>query len=116
MHPLSRRNPREESMAGRRALCVGINEFEHLPASNWLNGCVNDAEDFAAFLQKSLDFADSDITVLSDAQARKAAVRGGRKRMAAGGGGGESALGVFPSPSRGPRALDVRGTGPNRAD
>ena len=28
----------------RRALCVGINEFESLPQTSWLNGCVNDAE------------------------------------------------------------------------
>ena len=35
-----------------KALCVGINEFAHLPQASWLNGCVNDADDMAAMLRK----------------------------------------------------------------
>ena len=35
----------------RRALCVGINEFESLPQSSWLSGCVNDANDIAEALR-----------------------------------------------------------------
>ncbi len=59
-----------------KALCVGINTFKNLPTTNWLNGCVNDAEDVAAMLTGSYAFADTDVTVLTDAQATKAAVMG----------------------------------------
>lgn len=103
-------------MAGRRALCVGINEFEHLPASSWLNGCVNDAEDFAAFLQKTLDFADSDITVLSDAQATKAAVVGELESMVTQAERGELDHLVFSYSSHGTQVPDVNGDEPDRAD
>jgi hypothetical protein len=92
-------------MAGRRALCVGINEFEHLPASSWLNGCVNDAEDFAAFLQKTLDFADSDITVLSDAQATKTAVVGELEAWSHKRRGASSIIWCSPTPATGRRCL-----------
>ena len=56
-----------------RALCVGINEFETLPQSSWLNGCVNDADDIAATLKKS-GFTSRNITVLHDAEATKDAI------------------------------------------
>ena len=36
----------------KRALCVGINQFAHLPMASWLNGCVNDANDMAAMLRR----------------------------------------------------------------
>lgn len=58
----------------KRALCVGINEFAHLPTSSWLNGCVNDAHDLAAWLKTRDGFAANDITVLADADATKTAV------------------------------------------
>ncbi|WP_417215428.1 caspase family protein [Arthrobacter sp.] len=64
------------SSAGRLALCVGLNEFAHLPQSNWLNGCVNDAEEFAALLASGFRFADSDITVLVNAEATRSEVMG----------------------------------------
>ena len=38
-------------MADRRALCVGINQFKDLPSANWLNGCVNDAQDMVGILR-----------------------------------------------------------------
>ncbi len=56
-----------------RALCVGINEFETLPQSSWLNGCVNDADDIAAMLKKN-GFTSRNITVLHDAEATKEAI------------------------------------------
>ena len=57
----------------KRALCVGINQFAHLPMASWLNGCVNDANDMAAMLRKR-GFGSRAVTVLVDAQATKAAV------------------------------------------
>jgi hypothetical protein len=56
-----------------RALCVGINEFETLPQSSWLNGCVNDADDIVATLRKH-GYQSRNIAVLKDAQATKSAV------------------------------------------
>jgi len=56
-----------------RALCVGINEFETLPQSSWLNGCVNDADDIAAMLRKN-GFTSRNVTVLHDAEATKEAI------------------------------------------
>jgi hypothetical protein len=55
----------------KAALCVGINEFEHLPKSSWLQGCVNDARDLAGLLQADYGFAEADISILLDAQATK---------------------------------------------
>lgn len=59
----------------RTALCVGINEFENLPMSSWLAGCVNDADDMAALLRKR-GFTSRGITVLRDADATKKGVVG----------------------------------------
>lgn len=58
-------------MAGKKALCVGINKFENYPQFA-LNGCVNDARDMSVFLKDVLDFKTSEIKVLTDAQATKA--------------------------------------------
>ena len=55
----------------KAALCVGINEFEHLPKSSWLQGCVNDARDLAGLLQADYGFADADISILLDSEATK---------------------------------------------
>jgi hypothetical protein len=57
-------------------LCVGINEFKNLPNANWLNGCVNDADDMAAMLRTRPGFSRRNITVLTDADATKANVLG----------------------------------------
>lgn len=57
----------------RSALCVGINEFQNLPMSSWLSGCVNDANDIAAALKK-FGFTARTTTVLRDAEATKKAV------------------------------------------
>lgn len=55
----------------KAALCVGINEFEHLPKSSWLQGCVNDARDLAGLLETGYGFPGPDISVLLDSQATK---------------------------------------------
>ena len=64
----------------KRALCVGINTFAHLPMASWLNGCVNDANDMAAMLRRR-GFASRSITVLTDAEATKANVMGALTKL-----------------------------------
>ena len=49
-------------MSNRRALLVGVNQFQFLPNAT-LKGCVNDTIDFAALLKDTLHFADDDITL-----------------------------------------------------
>lgn len=61
-------------MNARQALCVGINQFAHLPRSSWLNGCVNDADDMAALLRDEYGYPAGDVAVLTDRKATKAAV------------------------------------------
>jgi metacaspase-1 len=60
-------------MSNRRALCVGINMFKNY-ASNNLHGCVNDAQDMAGVLTHLLGFSSTDIKMLKDADATKAAI------------------------------------------
>jgi hypothetical protein len=55
----------------KAAVCVGINEFEHLPKSSWLQGCANDARDLAGLLQSHYGFDAGDISMLLDSQATK---------------------------------------------
>ena len=64
----------------RRALCVGINEFAHLPMSSWLSGCVNDAQDISKALRK-YGFTARNTTVITDADALKPAVMGALETM-----------------------------------
>ena len=52
----------------RRALCVGINEFESLPQTSWLNGCVNDANDISKALKKQ-GFPARNVQVITDKDA-----------------------------------------------
>jgi hypothetical protein len=55
----------------RKALCIGINNFENLPPRNTLQGCVNDANNMGLVLKQYLGFSDSDIVKLLDNQATK---------------------------------------------
>jgi hypothetical protein len=55
---------------GRKALCIGINNFKNLPPYTALRGCINDTKDMSNILQ-GLGFANSDITILTDEQATK---------------------------------------------
>lgn len=59
----------------QKALCVGINEFQHLPMNSWLAGCVNDAHDIAEMLG-GLGFPAESTTVLTDGEATKRRVMG----------------------------------------
>jgi hypothetical protein len=59
-----------KKLRNRFALCVGINEFQNLPASR-LNGCVNDAKDMGSILRKHFEFDYDNIVTLIDNQATK---------------------------------------------
>jgi hypothetical protein len=101
---------------GRLALCVGINEFEFLPRSNWLDGCVNDATDFAEVLGEHFGFDAGDITVLTDGDATKEAVVGTLSDMVDRAVAGEVDHLVFTFSSHGTQVPDVSGDEPDRAD
>lgn len=58
--------------AADRALVIGINQYAAVPG---LFGSVNDARNFAAFVQTQWGFANEDVRVLVDSQATAAAIR-----------------------------------------
>lgn len=91
---------------GQKALCVGINEFAHLPMSSWLSGCVNDAKDIAAALKKR-GFRTPDVAVLTDGAATKAAVLGRLTDLVAGAKEGDRVF--FSFSSHGTQVPDVDG-------
>lgn len=90
----------------KRALCVGINQFAHLPLASWLNGCVNDANDMAAMLRQR-GFSSRSITVLTDAQATKANVMGALTRLVESAKEGDTI--VFSFSSHGTQVPDTNG-------
>jgi hypothetical protein len=67
----SKPEERRTAMLRRKALCVGINWYQHFP-STALSGCVNDAQAMASLLKDVLGFADSEITLMIDQFATKA--------------------------------------------
>lgn len=103
------------SSSKRKALCVGINQFQNYPSAA-LRGCVNDANDMAALLQELLRFTPNDITVLTDAQATKAAIMTNLKEMIEGAKDGKYNYLVFSFSSHGTQVPDRTGDEPDRAD
>lgn len=99
----------------RKALCVGINVFANYPDAT-LKGCVNDAHDMAALLQKLLGFKKTDITVLEDARAAKANIMSELKAMVDGAKAGQYSYLVFSMSSHGTQVPDLNGDEPDRAD
>jgi hypothetical protein len=92
----------------KKALCVGINDYPY--SGNDLNGCVNDAHAWANMLIDHYDFAKSDVSLLLDSQATKAAIIAGLKALLAG-----SKLGdvlVFTNSSHGTYIADTSGDEP----
>lgn len=65
-----------------RALCVGINDYPVDGAD--LQGCVNDANDWADLLVARFDFPRGSVKMLRDRQAKKKAIVEGLKAMLAG--------------------------------
>ncbi|WP_026553215.1 caspase family protein [Arthrobacter sp. H20] len=96
------------------ALCVGINKFENLPTNGWLNGCVNDAKDFAALLTEQYGFTKRNVTVLLDSKATKSAVVGKLQAMVKRAKPGDHL--VFTFSSHGTQVLDTSGDEPDGAD
>ncbi len=99
----------------RRALCVGINQFQNLPSAK-LQGCVPDANNMSSLLQKQLGFASSDITLLLDAQATKINIINNLKSMVDGAKAGKYSYLVFSLSSHGTQVPDLEGDEPDRAD
>lgn len=99
----------------RKALCVGINKFKNYPSAT-LQGCVNDANDMSALLQKLLGFQSGDITTLLDAQATKANIMSHLKAMVDGAKAGKYSYLVFSWSSHGTQVPDLDGDEPDRAD
>ncbi|EAT58165.1 caspase family protein [Chlorobium ferrooxidans] len=92
----------------KKALCVGINNFKNYPAAA-LQGCVNDAKEMLALLQKLLGFKTADITVLTDAQATKAAIISSLKEMVDGAKAGKYTYLVFCLSSHGTYVPELSG-------
>jgi len=103
-------------MSNKRALCVGINQFQNLPPSSALQGCVNDADEMSALLQKLFGFGEGDIRKLTDAQATKKAIMGELTAMVDGAKAGAYSHLVFSMSSHGTQVPDLEGDEPDRAD
>ncbi len=99
----------------KRALCVGINQFKNYPTAT-LQGCVNDANNMSALLQKFLGFESSDINLLLDAQATKANIMSGLQEMVDGAKAGTYSYLVFSLSSHGTQVPDTDGDESDHAD
>ncbi len=102
-------------MSDRKALLVGINKFKNYPGAT-LSGCVNDANDMAKLLKDLLGFTDSDITILTDAQATKAKIMAGLSSMVADAKAGKLKYLVVSLSSHGTQVPDIGQDEPDRAD
>jgi hypothetical protein len=102
-------------MAGKRALCVGINNFKNFPTAT-LRGCVNDAQDMAKLLKEKHGFKDDEIIVLTDAKATKAAIMKHLKAMVGDAKAGKLGYLVFSLSSHGTQVPDTNGDEEDKAD
>ncbi len=102
-------------MSNRIALCAGINHFQNYPSAT-LQGCVNDAHDMSAVLQKLLGFTPGDITLLTDAQATKVNIMRQLSVMVDGAIKGKYGYLVFSLSSHGTQVPDLEGDELDRAD
>ncbi|HZA92078.1 MAG TPA: caspase family protein [Gemmatimonadales bacterium] len=92
----------------KRAFCVGINDYPYDGSD--LNGCVNDARAWADLLIQHFDFPTSDVTVLTDAEATKAKMVAGLKKLLHGAKAGDVL--VFTNSSHGSYVADTSGDEP----
>ena len=90
----------------KKALCVGINDYPY-GSGNDLNGCVNDAKDWAGLLTNKFGFASSDVKVLLDAEATKANIMAALTGLVTGAKSGD--LLVFTNSSHGTYLADTSG-------
>jgi hypothetical protein len=91
----------------KKALCVGVNDYPY-GDENDLNGCLNDARDWARLLKTQYNF--TDIKMLLDAQATKANILAGLKALLAGAKSGDVL--VFTNASHGTYVADKDGDEP----
>lgn len=103
-------------MSTRRGLCIGINRFANIPTSNWLSGCVNDAQDMAALLKDAYGFGSRDVCVLTDAKATKAAVMDHLDALVVAAEAGRIEHLVFSFSSHGTQVPDLSGDEADRVD
>ena len=99
----------------KRAICVGINKFAKYPQFT-LNGCVNDAKDMAAMCKGLLGFKASEVKLLADAQATKAAIMGELNAALAAAKAGKLDYLLFSWSSHGTQVADKSGDEPDGYD
>ncbi|MBK1614581.1 peptidase C14 [Rubrivivax gelatinosus] len=99
----------------KRALCVGINQFRRYPQFQ-LNGCVNDAQDMAALLTGTLGWRESEITLLLDKKATKAAILARLRKLVDQAKAGKIGHIVFSWSSHGTQVADTSGDEPDGVD
>ena len=102
-------------MAGKKALCVGINNFKNFPSAA-LRGCVNDADDMEKLLKTLLKFQALEVVKLTDAKATKANIMKNLKEMVGGAESGKYSQLVFSLSSHGTQVPDLSGDEPDRVD
>jgi metacaspase-1 len=101
--------------SSRRALCVGINQYQNYPSAT-LQGCVNDVQGMKSVLTKYLGFTAADIIELTNSQATKANIMKNLNDMVAGAKAGTYTYLVFSMSSHGTQVPDKEGDEPDRAD
>ena len=89
----------------KKALLVGINDYPG--TQNDLFGCVNDITNVYDVLVKYFGFAPSDMTLLSDARARKAAILEALENLLGGAQAGDTI--VFHYSGHGSQVRDTEG-------
>ncbi len=92
----------------KRALCIGINDYPG--EDNDLKGCVNDARAWAALLTAHFDFDASNVRIMEDAEATKAAMVSALHDLIAGSRAGDVL--VFTNSSHGSYVADTDGDEP----
>jgi metacaspase-1 len=99
----------------KRAICVGINKFANYPQFA-LNGCVNDANDMAALCKQVLGYKASEVTVLTDAKATKAAIMAALTTAVKDAKAGKISSLLFAWSSHGTQMTDTSGDEPDGKD
>ena len=102
-------------MTGKKALCVGINNFKNFPSAA-LRGCVNDANDMEKLFKNLLGFQAVDVVKLTDAKATKSNIMKNLKKMVEGAKSGKYNYLTFSLSSHGTQVPDLSGDEPDRVD
>lgn len=100
---------------GKKALCVGINNFKNYPDSS-LNGCINDAYDMETLLVTYMGFESNDVVKLIDKEATKVNIMENLKEMVEGAKAGNYDNLVFSMSSHGTQMFDTNGDEPDNFD